>query len=138
MASTFTGLKLQGQIGKFGRTELSDIHGYVELPDGKVLSGSEWGNLLLWEGGFIKCELARKGRKPCHVGPIECCYLDEGEIITAGADGHIKLWDLDVVDVADKPSDVDNIFELDPIKDIRIGTDSNIQVIITQSSVVRY
>lgn len=27
MASTFTGLKLQGQLGKFGRTELSDIEG---------------------------------------------------------------------------------------------------------------
>jgi hypothetical protein len=77
--------------GKFGRTELSDIAGYVELPDGKVLSGSEWGNLLLWEGGFIKCEIARKGRKPCHVGAIECCYLDDGDIITAGADGHIKV-----------------------------------------------
>ena len=39
MARTFTGLKLQGQIGKFGKTEISDIQGYVELPDGKVLSG---------------------------------------------------------------------------------------------------
>jgi len=54
MADTFTGLKLQGELGKFGRTEISDIEGYVELPDGKVLSGSEWGNMLLWEGGLIK------------------------------------------------------------------------------------
>lgn len=29
MASTFTGLKLQGELGKFGRTELSDISGTV-------------------------------------------------------------------------------------------------------------
>lgn len=36
MANTFTGLKLQGQLGKFGKTEISDIEGYVELPDGKV------------------------------------------------------------------------------------------------------
>jgi hypothetical protein len=28
MASTFTGLKLQGDIGKFGRSEISDITGY--------------------------------------------------------------------------------------------------------------
>ena len=28
MATTFTGLKLQGQLGKFGRTELSDIAGW--------------------------------------------------------------------------------------------------------------
>ena len=39
---------------------------YVELPDGKVLSGTEWGNLLLWDGGFIKVELAKKGKKLCH------------------------------------------------------------------------
>ncbi len=36
MATTFTGLKLQGQLGKFGNVELSDIMGFVELPDGKV------------------------------------------------------------------------------------------------------
>lgn len=36
MASTFTGLKLQGAIGKFGTVALSDISGYVELPSGKV------------------------------------------------------------------------------------------------------
>lgn len=37
MASTFTGYKLQGDLGKFGKTEISDIEGYSELPDGKVL-----------------------------------------------------------------------------------------------------
>ena len=36
MASTFTGYKLQGDLGKFGKTEISDIEGYSELPDGKV------------------------------------------------------------------------------------------------------
>ena len=35
-AYTFTGLKLQGQLGKFGKKEITDIEGYVELPDGKV------------------------------------------------------------------------------------------------------
>lgn len=38
----------------------------MELPDGKVLSGSEWGNMLLWDGGFIKVEIAKKGKKSCH------------------------------------------------------------------------
>ena len=65
MAATFTGLKLQGDIGKFGRTELTDISGYMELPDGKVLSGTEWGNMLLWDGGLIKVEISKK-KKPCH------------------------------------------------------------------------
>lgn len=36
MAATFTGLKLQGVMGHFGKTITSDIEGYVELPDGKV------------------------------------------------------------------------------------------------------
>ena len=31
-----------------------------------MLSGTEWGNLLLWDGGFIKVEIAKKGKKPCH------------------------------------------------------------------------
>ena len=57
MASTFTGLKLQGEIGKFGKLDLSDIEAFVELPDGKVVSGSETGHLLLWEGNFVKCRL---------------------------------------------------------------------------------
>ena len=41
MARTFTGLKLQGELGRFGRTEISDIEGYRELPDGKVSHSSD-------------------------------------------------------------------------------------------------
>jgi len=47
-------------------TPLRNHPAYVELPDGKVLSGAEWGNLLLWDGGFIKLEFSRKGKKSCH------------------------------------------------------------------------
>ena len=54
MATTFTGLKLQGQLGRFGKTSVSDIEGFVQLPDGKVVSDCEWGNLLVWEGDLIK------------------------------------------------------------------------------------
>ena len=45
LAATFTGLKLQGLIGKFGKAELSDIAAFVECPDGKVVSGTESGSL---------------------------------------------------------------------------------------------
>ena len=38
MANTFTGLKLQGRLGRFGKTEISDIDGFLQLPDGKVIS----------------------------------------------------------------------------------------------------
>lgn len=54
MASTFTGLKLQGELGKFGKVELSDICAFTELGDGKLLSGNEFGQLLLWDGELIK------------------------------------------------------------------------------------
>lgn len=56
ISSTFTGLKLQGYLGKFGATELTDISAFIQMPDGKVLSSSETGNLILWDGGMIKCE----------------------------------------------------------------------------------
>lgn len=55
VAETFTGLKLKGEIAKFGQVELSDVIGYFIHPDGKVLSGTEYGTLLLWEGNLIKC-----------------------------------------------------------------------------------
>lgn len=91
MARTFTGLKLQGQLGKFGKKEISDIEGYIELPDGKVLSGCEWGNMLLWDGGLIKLEISRKGDKTCHTGPIQQIIMDEGELMTVGTDGYVRV-----------------------------------------------
>lgn len=40
LPSPCAGLKLQGQIGKFGNVELSDIAAFVEMPDGKVGAAS--------------------------------------------------------------------------------------------------
>jgi len=57
MAQTFTGLKLQGEIAKFGQLELSDTSSFYELPDGKVVSGTEYGTLIVWEGQFVKAHL---------------------------------------------------------------------------------
>lgn len=36
IADTFTGLKLKGHVGHFGKFTATDIEGFVELPDGKV------------------------------------------------------------------------------------------------------
>lgn len=36
MAKTFTGLKLQGDLGRFGKTEICDIAGFYAMPDEKV------------------------------------------------------------------------------------------------------
>jgi WD40 repeat protein len=83
MASTFTGLKLQGEIGKFGAIELSDISAYLELADGKVLSGTESGTLLVWDGGLVKVEVTRKD-KSCHEGMVEMLWVHEDHILSAG------------------------------------------------------
>jgi cilia- and flagella-associated protein 44 len=69
MAQTFTGLKLQGEIGKFGKFDLSDVDGYAEMPSsGMILSGSESGSLLLWDGNFVKLEVLRGDHNKPHDG----------------------------------------------------------------------
>ncbi|KAJ3258529.1 Cilia- and flagella-associated protein 44 [Boothiomyces macroporosus] len=138
MSSTFTGLKLQGYLGKFGASELSDIASFMQLPDGKVLSSTETGNLLLWDGGMIKCEIGVKGKKPCHQGPIEIILLGEGEVITGGEDGFVRVWDLETIDNADVISasgeggssvSIPRVFELEPIDEILIAKDVKIKSI---------
>jgi WD40 repeat protein len=110
MANTFTGLKLQGHVGKFGRTEISDISAFVSMPDGKVVSASESGMLLLWEGNLIKCELGRaqpaNEEAPvgkCHDGNILVVELVEQNrlVMTGGDDGFLRYWALDEMDAAE-------------------------------------
>ncbi|XP_060005028.1 cilia- and flagella-associated protein 44 [Lagenorhynchus albirostris] len=125
MALTFTGLKLQGSLGRFGKTATNDIEGYMELPDGKVLSGSEWGNMLLWEGGHIKVELSRAAGKTCHQGPINQIMLDEGEVITIGSDGCVRIWDFETIDTADT-IDETGLLEIEPINELQV--DKNVRL----------
>lgn len=66
VANTFTGLKLKGYIGKFGVVKMTDISGFEIFPDEKVLSGSETGELLLWESHFVKAILHERGFDRCH------------------------------------------------------------------------
>lgn len=122
MANTFTGLKLKGELGRFGKTSLTDIDGYVQLPDGKVLSGSEWGNMLLWDGGLIKVEICRKNQKPCHAGSIQQLVIDEGELITIGKDGFVRVWELESIDTADTTDESDH-FEIEPMNELRVGAE---------------
>ncbi|XP_077352722.1 cilia- and flagella-associated protein 44-like [Festucalex cinctus] len=120
MASTFTGLKLEGLIGHFGKTAATDIEGYVELPDGKVLSGSNWGNLLLWDGNAIKVELCSKGGHCCHAGVVQPFALEDGQLMTFGSDGMIRGWDFETIDAADSSSE-NSKFELEPINELAVG-----------------
>lgn len=84
MTSTFTGLKLKSQLGRFGRTEISDIIGILGMPDGKVVSGCEWGNILLWDDGLIKLEVYRKNKQSCHDKMITQFEYNNGELMSIG------------------------------------------------------
>ena len=121
MATTFTGLKLQGEIGKFGEVEISDIAGFIEFPDGKVLSGTETGDTLIWTSGQIMCTVFREGKKPCHDGMVETIRLtkDENIIVTSGMDGFVRYWDFSELDVAETEEGCDFI-EVEPIKEVSI------------------
>lgn len=116
LANTFTGLKLQGSIGKFGKAELCDISAFVELPDGKVVSGTSNGSLLLWEDNFIKCRYVRKGGLPCHSGEVTYVGLDKDEnrLITASVDGFIRWWNIDIIEQSEVDSDKSINYELVP------------------------
>uniref|UniRef100_A0A8C4IP88 Cilia- and flagella-associated protein 44 n=1 Tax=Dicentrarchus labrax TaxID=13489 RepID=A0A8C4IP88_DICLA len=130
MAGTFTGLKLQGLMGHFGKTAATDIEGYVELPDGKVVSGSDWGNLLLWDGNAIKVEICRKGGRNCHAGMVQPFALEDGQLMTMGTDGVVRGWDFESIDTADSSSDGGK-FEIEPMNEMVVGHN------VCLSSVVR-
>lgn len=125
MTDTFTGLKLQGNIGKFGKVELTDIGVFAELPDGKVVSGTETGHLLLWEGNFIKCRLVQSNSLLCHQGEITYIRLDSIEncIVTAGVDGFLRWWSLEKVDTADTESDNSMDCAITPLAEYFIGNE---------------
>nr|XP_049696276.1 cilia- and flagella-associated protein 44 isoform X2 [Helicoverpa armigera] len=116
MAETFTGLKLKGELGRFGKTEICDVLGVYPMPDEKVLSGCEWGNILVWEAGLVKLEVTQKGRKFCHKAPIIQFMLSPAgdEVTTIARDGCIRAWYWDTVDQADPPED-DPYVELNPV-----------------------
>lgn len=97
----------------------TDIDDYVELPDGKVcvplafavgficvvgtrltlvtlgvlqvLSGSSWGNLLLWDGCTIDVEICRKEGRNCHAGGAQPFALEDGQLMTMGSDGVVRV-----------------------------------------------
>ncbi|KAG5898603.1 hypothetical protein JTB14_020979 [Gonioctena quinquepunctata] len=116
MASTFTGLKLKGEVGRFGKTEYSDIKGILPMPDSKVVSGCDWGNILVWDGGLITLEIFRTLRRRCHDAPIVQFFYEDGELWTVSLDGHVRIWWYEKIDRADPPDD-DRVILMDPSYD---------------------
>ncbi|KFV62256.1 WD repeat-containing protein 52, partial [Dryobates pubescens] len=86
----------------------------------KVISGSEWGNLLLWEGDLIKAELCQAGQKPCHSGPVSQLVVEESGLVTIGKDGFIRLWDLKLIEAADSVDDT-GLLEVEPMNELEVG-----------------
>ena len=124
MANTFTGMKLQGAIGKFGKVELSDVAAFCEFSDGLKLCGTETGQLLVWDGEFVKCQLSQEGGAPCHQGRIEVCYNDGTEVVTAGTDGYIRVWDMKTMNEADLADDATEFYVvIEPLREIFVGDD---------------
>lgn len=125
MSKTFTGLKLKGELGRFGKTEISDILGIYPMPDEKILSGCEWGNIFVWEDGLIKFEVCRKNRLKMHERPITQIEMIDGEVMTVSMDGLVRIWFWDTVELADPPSD-DKFVEIEPIYEYRIGNKKHV------------
>lgn len=129
MAETFTGLKLEGTLGRFGKTEICDILSVCPMPDEKVLSGCDWGNLLVWDESLIKFEICRKSRRRLHSKMITQIELHEDEVMTASLDGFVRIWFWPTVEMADPPDD-DLFVELEPIYEYRIGNEVHLCEIV--------
>ena len=54
----------------------------------------------MWDGNFIEYEL-RPPEGLCHGGNIEFMALEGEQIVTAGADGHIKAWPMKGLEFAE-------------------------------------
>lgn len=121
IANTFTGLKLKGEIGKFGGIELSDIYDMAVLNDGNVVSGSEKGFLFVWEGNFIKNVVRINENKPCHSGNIDVIKLLNKNLLITGSSGDcfIKFWSVEELKSLES---IDSIYcNLSPLKEIDLG-----------------
>lgn len=70
-----------------------------------MLSGSEWGNVLVWEAGLIKCEVLRTSRRRCHERPVVQFLYVDGELWTVAMDGWCRAWNYRFIDEADPPDD---------------------------------
>lgn len=79
-----------------------------------MVSGCDWGNVLIWDEGLIKVEVMRKGRRRCHDAAIMHIKLsDSGELWTAALDGKVRVWYYDTIDQADPPDD-DRVVMVEP------------------------
>lgn len=63
----------------------------IKVSSCQVLSGTSWGNLLLWDGTAIKMEICRKEGRNCHTGTVQPFALEDGQLLTIGSDGVVRV-----------------------------------------------
>lgn len=71
-----------------------------------MISGTDSGSLLLWEGNFIKYRLVRPGGALCHEGAVSSVLLLRdpsgsgrgAQVVSGGADGKLCWWDFKTID----------------------------------------
>ncbi len=81
--------------------------------------------MLVWDGGLIVVEVVPKVGKTCHDGEImNILLLETGELLTIGLDGYLKLWESEIVQIAETIVDDSGKFEMEPIFEFHIATDS--------------
>ena len=127
---------LEDSFGKFGKIELSDVDDFAILPDGKVLSASESGYLLMWEGNFVKYRLARPGGVACHAGKVTHVSLLRSKLgngvafMSAGTDGKLCWWDFEELDSAEIDMDRTTDYEMMPVAEYSVGADVAIRTVV--------
>ena len=123
VAETFTGLKLKGEIAKFGQVEISDVIAHYIFQDGKVLTSTEYGKLLLWEGNLIKVVISQDKELglDCHQSGINVIFKKDGDIVTAGEDGYIKFWEMAKIENAE--GDDFGVLYIKPNAEIKLFSD---------------
>ena len=89
-----------------------------------MLSGTEYGKLLLWEGNLIKCVVGTEEGKACHDGAIEVIFREKDEIVSCGEDGKVKFWDFETLDNAE--GDEWNNFYLKPNREEYVAHDEKV------------
>lgn len=125
MCRTFTGLKLSTVPGRFGHADECNVMGFCAMPDRKTLSNSAWGNILVWAtDGHIKFEVCQKNRMPCHRAAISQIICDDGDVMTVGQDGYVRVWFWKTVDLAE-PSEEQPFVEVDPTFEYFVGSEAH-------------
>ncbi|XP_059096282.1 cilia- and flagella-associated protein 44-like [Tigriopus californicus] len=98
--------------GSFVSVDFTTIESIIVYgASGKIVSSTHWGNLLLWKDRYVQVEISRKDGSKCHEGSINHLVVGEGELVSIGSDGMIRVWDLGSIYDSDLELDVGDSFQ---------------------------